>query len=1138
MTDTFDAPSFYSLFWNEKGIKCKVNIPDTVLFRFGQLSAWWGTTKEGYVQRHSSQSTSIEAIRKQFVHFAKEDEANYSQFVAISRLGDGKPQLLRLTAFNQLCELLSDRLESGSQDNAPEIETPSMLQAFVQPYEDQRYITTYVNAGTSVTCHTFQRKFSKRYTPMSAASAAQPDTRDADIIAALTPQSEQHGGDPQGVVEPALKMHLRKTTSHIVNYIQRAHGLVLGALVVEYVRNLDGKVYLLSVLRTEWLSNAMGHGAGSAGAHALTTAPIDIDDFDVEGVMAAAVPPQQQQQQHVPRASQGTEEGHHVEDRELTQALSLREGLSPRQGQEAAMGNPQEQHDLQHPPSLPNPNAVLTLNGAGPHTQHAGLQVQVPPDEADEEHLVPGSNPATSPQGGGTNLGATGSWGSSSSPNLSMGDVSAWGDDARTSYLGSPASARDAAASRPRENGGAGAYKVRPMTAVPRPSTSHSHSTSQGAEQQHRSGAAAGAGVHAQPPVSPSAAPSHGQERSPLACFPGGPQRVTQTPHPVSNTWPSLQHDQHLRPSSAPGTKASASPRASPTAAAPSSQVPLSARSHPHRQSPIFPMTDPRHRASIPRPNSSPPPRISQRAMSARNRGTPPTVNPGGAPRGFLSTTHRSNHTSPVRPYSARGVSAIPLEFAPVPGGTLPPPVGTLSLRGDHVNGPQRGVPLLVSGMQKEVEMLRDQLVTQHELAEANAAKVRQLEHEKEITVGTFDTRSNELMHLLSCTRDDLSSTRAALEQTRLRAEAAEARGDELERQVRALTDTVQSERATTLSALKEYQEKEASSNTRVEQCEAEVLRLSNALKMEITAVNSLKRQLLEFSEIAENQKATLRDSQFEIGMIEVMDRIKHLFAGQTNPAGEQYAVQKTLNHYHANLRAVFLFYTQLEATFVHHWPPHLTFAQWMMFCKDSETSDIRLGGRTRGRQLNPMLQPSECEALFTQYAKPDPTAMHRPHEPVLQYEAFLAALVHAATKLRRPDVPYVSEAVREYLLTYLTRAHRVEAAGLKRGALRAALEGTRKLKGVSNLAGSELDLSIKAGGQGSRPMSGRSDKSGGLGGGMSCSDCGSGIGSANGGKGSKSRPLSGRPMWRNPAANNRPVSPGSPGVWHSSLSA
>ncbi len=41
------------------------------------------------------------------------------------------------------------------------------------------------------------------------------------------------------------------------------------------------------------------------------------------------------------------------------------------------------------------------------------------------------------------------------------------------------------------------------------------------------------------------------------------------------------------------------------------------------------------------------------------------------------------------------------------------------------------------------------------------------------------------------------------------------------------------------------------------------------------------------------------------------------------------------------------------------------------MFCKDSETSDVRSGGRGRGRQLNTMLQPAECEALFTQYAKP-----------------------------------------------------------------------------------------------------------------------------------------------------------------------
>lgn len=39
---------------------------------------------------------------------------------------------------------------------------------------------------------------------------------------------------------------------------------------------------------------------------------------------------------------------------------------------------------------------------------------------------------------------------------------------------------------------------------------------------------------------------------------------------------------------------------------------------------------------------------------------------------------------------------------------------------------------------------------------------------------------------------------------------------------------------------------------------------------------------------------------------------------------------------------------------------------------------------------------------------------MHRPTEPVLQYEAFLAAVVHAANKLRRPEMKYISEGLRE----------------------------------------------------------------------------------------------------------------------------
>ena len=45
---------------------------------------------------------------------------------------NGQTQLLRMQAFNQLTELLSDRLEAGQTNAAPEVETPQVLQAFIQ----------------------------------------------------------------------------------------------------------------------------------------------------------------------------------------------------------------------------------------------------------------------------------------------------------------------------------------------------------------------------------------------------------------------------------------------------------------------------------------------------------------------------------------------------------------------------------------------------------------------------------------------------------------------------------------------------------------------------------------------------------------------------------------------------------------------------------------------------------------------------------------------------------------------------------------------------------------------------------------------------------------------------------------------
>ena len=51
-----------------------------------------------------------------------------------------------------------------------------------QPYQDVRYVTTLINNGANITCHTFQRKYSRRYAAMSATAASAYDSGAADVI--------------------------------------------------------------------------------------------------------------------------------------------------------------------------------------------------------------------------------------------------------------------------------------------------------------------------------------------------------------------------------------------------------------------------------------------------------------------------------------------------------------------------------------------------------------------------------------------------------------------------------------------------------------------------------------------------------------------------------------------------------------------------------------------------------------------------------------------------------------------------------------------------------------------------------------------------------------------------------------------
>ncbi len=312
----------------------------------------------------------------------------------------------------------------------------------------------------------------------------------------------------------------------------------------------------MSVLRTEWLSNALGNGAGSAASYALTTPALDIDDYDVDGLMAIQ---KQQQQQLQQRQQQGGDVGAPSGDglgvdagdeggegcgngpaQEQEDALSLRDGLSLHQHEakaepEGSVGapalqpqalytqQPHEEPPLGHAPS-PQPARDGAFAADAVHRQQPELWLQVPGAAGQE----PGSAGLAGGGGGGSPNAAREGRSSCSSPGL--GEVGAWGDDARTAYLGSTSSARDAAAARAREDGGTGPWKVRPMSAV----TPGSSSGGGGAWVPNGKAAVthgvAEPGSVQRPASAAVPPPPHAQvaERSALAVYPGGPQRVTQ----------------------------------------------------------------------------------------------------------------------------------------------------------------------------------------------------------------------------------------------------------------------------------------------------------------------------------------------------------------------------------------------------------------------------------------------------------------------------------------------------------------------------------------------------------------------------------------------------------------------------------
>lgn len=278
----------------------------------------------------------------------------------------------------------------------------------------------------------------------------------------------------------------------------------------------------------------------------------------------------------------------------------------------------------------------------------------------------------------------------------------------------------------------------------------------------------------------------------------------------------------------------------------------------------------------------------------------------------------------PPQPHAAAAVVQRPM--------SAPPARPTLERR-------LPAVPRLVAQMARELQALKSELVFQHERAEAAASKVAALTREREAGERTAAARLQQAEDKLSAASAELEELRAERAALSTRASALDAKSSTLEGETAQLQARLSEERATTMRALKQYQSRDGALAVRNGVLEAEVRRLEGLLREERAAVLALKRQTLSYQDELDEARRSGPDGTTDVGMRDVLLAAAPLLDRQSNPTGERYAVQKVLHTHSTELRAAFLYYCQLDASFAETWPPRMHQQQWFAFCKDTDTA-------------------------------------------------------------------------------------------------------------------------------------------------------------------------------------------------------
>lgn len=227
LTSRLSSQFFYTLLGsNPRGVRLRMNIPETLILWGGMVRIWLSTVREGHIS--SNREMSVSKFEKRVTALAK----RRSKWLVVER--KAHPKALNEATFQRLCsrlEVASEREHSAEPSAAGERGLPFCVHSFVEPYLGQRYVAYMTFSGPeqeeAFDCSAARFEY-------SSSDGSRVDRAPDDKSARLTQDTWYT---------------LRRLTSALRDYMEAAHDVRLTAIACEYVQDDAGIWWLHAVLQ-------------------------------------------------------------------------------------------------------------------------------------------------------------------------------------------------------------------------------------------------------------------------------------------------------------------------------------------------------------------------------------------------------------------------------------------------------------------------------------------------------------------------------------------------------------------------------------------------------------------------------------------------------------------------------------------------------------------------------------------------------------------------------------------------------------------------------------------------------------------------------------------------------------------------